>query len=275
VDEVMVTVGDQVKKDQPLLRLRTSELRAERAVADASLKQALAQVEVAKAQVSVAESQVGVADAELAQSKRLQNFADSVKDSRVLSDEERSQRAMTVTTQESRRTSAQASVAAARSSVSAAEAAINAAKASVDVLDVEIDRCTIKAPLDATVLQLRIRSGEQVGSSPGQDAWLTLGQTNPLHIRADVDEHEAWRVRRGAAAEAQVRGNPKLKAKLSFVRIEPLVIPKRSLTGDSTERVDTRVLQVIFKIEPTEGVLLYPGQQMDVFFDAPQDIAAQ
>jgi hypothetical protein len=39
--------------------------------------------------------------------------------------------------------------------------------------------------------------------------------------------------------------------------------------------VDTRVLQVIFKIEPTEGILLYPGQQMDVFFDAPQDIAAQ
>jgi hypothetical protein len=76
-------------------------------------------------------------------------------------------------------------------------------------------------------------------------------------------------------AEAQVRGNPKLKAKLSFVRIEPLVIPKRSLTGDSTERVDTRVLQIIFKIEPTEGIPLYPGQQMDVFIEAPQDIAAQ
>jgi hypothetical protein len=46
------------------------------------------------------------------------------------------------------------------------------------------------------------------------------------------------------------------------------VIPKKSLTGDSTERVDTRVLQVIYRVED-DALPLYVGQQMDVFIQAP------
>jgi hypothetical protein len=51
------------------------------------------------------------------------------------------------------------------------------------------------------------------------------------------------------------------------VRFEPFVVPKKSLTGDSTERVDTRVLQVIYQIE-NGNLPLFVGQQMDVFIDA-------
>ncbi|MFN9739877.1 MAG: hypothetical protein ACK59R_15320, partial [Pseudomonadota bacterium] len=52
-----------------------------------------------------------------------------------------------------------------------------------------------------------------------------------------------------------------------FVRFEPLVIPKRSLTGNSAERVDTRVLQVVFAF-PREKLPVYVGQQMDVMIEA-------
>jgi len=45
------------------------------------------------------------------------------------------------------------------------------------------------------------------------------------------------------------------------------VIPKKSLTGDSTERVDTRVLQVIYRVED-DTLPLFVGQQMDVFIEA-------
>ena len=51
------------------------------------------------------------------------------------------------------------------------------------------------------------------------------------------------------------------------------MIPKRSLTGDSTERVDTRVLQVIYEVGQ-RGVPLFVGQQMDVFIEATADDAA-
>jgi hypothetical protein len=66
------------------------------------------------------------------------------------------------------------------------------------------------------------------------------------------DEQEEWRVRSGAKATGHVRGNVNLKSALHFVRFEPFVVPKRSLTGDSTERVDTRVRQVIYRVESND-----------------------
>jgi hypothetical protein len=97
---------------------------------------------------------------------------------------------------------------------------------------------------------------------------MLLGDVDTLYVRVDVDENDAWRVRKDAPAMAFVRGNADLKTPLKFVRVEPYVVPKRSLTGDSTERVDTRVLQVIYSFY--KGALpIYVGQQMDVFIEAP------
>lgn len=59
---------------------------------------------------------------------------------------------------------------------------------------------------------------------------------------------------------------------LRFVRIDPCVIPKKSLTGDSAERVDTRVLQLIYELERA-SVPLYVGQQVDVFINRPVEAA--
>jgi len=51
------------------------------------------------------------------------------------------------------------------------------------------------------------------------------------------------------------------------------VLPKRSLTGDTTERVDTRVLQAIYEFAPSEFPA-FVGQQVDVFIAAPNREAA-
>ena len=64
-----------------------------------------------------------------------------------------------------------------------------------------------------------------------------------------------------------MRGFPGQPFELEFVRIEPYVKPKRSLTGATSERVDTRVLQVLYKAGPSP-VPLYAGQQVDVFLEA-------
>src|SRR6202035_2870761 len=95
----------------------------------------------------------------------------------------------------------------------------------------------------------------------------------PLHVRVDVDEQDAWRVRGGALAAASPRGNGSIRIPLEFVRFEPYVVPKKSLTGDTTERVDTRVLQVIYAMEKGD-LPVYVGQQMDVFIEAPDPTAA-
>jgi hypothetical protein len=103
---------------------------------------------------------------------------------------------------------------------------------------------------------------------------MLLGNVDRLHVRVDVDENDAWRIRTDAPAVAFVRGNRELHTPLQFERIEPYIVPKRSLTGESTERVDTRVLQVLYSFE--RGALpVYVGQQMDVFIEAlPIDAGA-
>lgn len=62
------------------------------------------------------------------------------------------------------------------------------------------------------------------------------------------------------------RGDSGRSYRLRFVRVEPYVVPKPSLTGDSRERVDTRVLQVVYAVEE-ESPDLFVGQQVDVFVD--------
>ena len=49
---------------------------------------------------------------------------------------------------------------------------------------------------------------------------------------------------------------------------EPYVIPKQSLTGSNTERVETRVLQVLYALPEKTAIPLYIGQQMDVYIEA-------
>ena len=88
-----------------------------------------------------------------------------------------------------------------------------------------------------------------------------------LHVRVDIDENDIGRFREGVKGVATPRGDPGKGYPLSFVRVEPYVIPKRSLTGGNTERVDTRVLQVIYAIDDP-AARPYVGQQLDVSLSA-------
>ena len=45
------------------------------------------------------------------------------------------------------------------------------------------------------------------------------------------------------------------------------MVPKQALSGQSTERVDTRVMQVIYALDAA-GATILPGQQLDIFIEA-------
>jgi multidrug resistance efflux pump len=133
-------------------------------------------------------------------------------------------------------------------------------------LFVTLERLVVHAPQDGRVLQLNIRTGEFVQSSPTLTP-LLFGETDKLQVRVDVDEVNASRVTAGSKAVAHLKGDAEKKIPLEFVRIDPYILPKRSLTGDNTERVDVRVLQVIYKFNPPDFPV-YVGQQVDVFIDS-------
>ncbi|MFV0339029.1 MAG: efflux RND transporter periplasmic adaptor subunit [Parachlamydiaceae bacterium] len=142
------------------------------------------------------------------------------------------------------------------------------AKAKAEVVQTKLllDRITVKSPKDGTIIQSNFRNGEFVEASSNTPVMI-LGELNQLQIRVDVDEQNASRIRPNQPAVAFPKNNTKYKIPLRFIRIEPYVIPKKSLTGGSTERVDTRVLQIIYKFPRDQEVQIFVGQQMDVFID--------
>jgi RND family efflux transporter MFP subunit len=131
----------------------------------------------------------------------------------------------------------------------------------------DLERLTVRAPVDGQVMQLKIRLGESAQTGVLGQPLILFGNIEPLCVRTDIDENEAWRVRENAPAIAFLRGNKEISASLKFVRFEPYVIPKVSLTGATTERVDTRVMQVIYSL-PLGEHRIKAGQQMDIFIEA-------
>ncbi|MGC8643480.1 MAG: hypothetical protein ACP5XB_26790 [Isosphaeraceae bacterium] len=99
---------------------------------------------------------------------------------------------------------------------------------------------------------------------------IVLGEVNRLHLRVDIDENDLYRFREGVPAWANIKGRREPRFNLEFVRVEPYVIPKKSLTGDNTERVDTRALQVLYALPVQSPAKVYVGQQMEVFLEAAQ-----
>lgn len=156
-----------------------------------------------------------------------------------------------------------------RFAVQVAEARLANAKGEVEAARVGIDLLTVRSPIDGEVLQVNIRPGEFAPTGTTEVPLILIGNLDRLHVRVDIDENDAWRFQPGASAVAYVRGNPELKTELRFEYIEKYVVPKRSLTGESTERVDTRVMQVVYSFD-RRNLSVFPGQLMDVFIDAPR-----
>ena len=246
VEKVCVIAGQEVKAGDPLVKLDTRALEAARRERAAELTMAKAHTRKARAEAADAQHKL--------------HFAEAVSDTRSISAEDLTHR--------------KSAVEIADAELAVAEAAVATAEASLAMIDTDLARSTITAPIQGRVLQVRIRGGEYAPAGPSLQPWMILGEASTLHLRVDIDEHETWRVRPGAPAIAQARGNANIRARAQFVRLEPLVVPKQSLTGDSTERVDTRVLQAIYKIESADAPL-FVGQQMDVFIDATEVKVAQ
>ncbi len=238
--DIYVKVGDRVRKGDPLFRQDTRD-------AEAKVSAQKAQVALLEAQVKEAEVKVEDKKDDLARSDRLLA-------QRVISEDVQKRKYFELQ-------SAESALGTARANLLLAQAQLTQAEVNLDLL-------TVRAPRDGEILRQNMHEGEYAGVSPTDPnaPSLLLGETEHLQLRADVDEDSASRVRGGAPAVAYIKGMRSDPIPLRFVRIEPYITVKKSLTGDSTERVDTRVLQVIYQFDKTK-VPIYVGQQMDAFID--------
>jgi RND family efflux transporter MFP subunit len=239
VKTIAVKVGDKVKAKTPLFYLDDRDTHAELTVKLADL---------AKAQAGVNEAKASLKD-----SQSLSDLAEAITDRRAISSEELLKRrnVLMITT----------------AKLHSAEALVQQAEAALVSTQTTLTRLVIQAPVDGEVLQVNLRPGEFAQAGALNAPLLVLGNLDQLHVRVDIDENDAWRFDKNSKAVAFLRGNRNFKVDLKLAYVEPYVIPKRSLTGDSTERVDTRVLQALYSFERTQ-IPVYVGQQMDVFIEA-------
>lgn len=240
VTKVFVKVGDKVKTDAPLFQLDSRE---------ATAREATLAAQVDSARASLKAQEVEVADW-TDQFNRFQKLEAS----KVATEDELKRRWFTLEAAKARLTTTAAQVA-------TAERQLEQARAELAVL-------TIRAPRDGELLQVNVREGEFAPAATSPEPLMLLGDVETLQIRAEVDEQNAVLVEPQQPATASLKGHSDKEMNLRFVRVEPYVIPKRSLTGDSLERVDTRVLQLIYEFD-RPSFPIYVGQQVDVFIQRP------
>ncbi len=137
-----------------------------------------------------------------------------------------------------------------------------------------LSKYTMRAANDGVVLSINTMVGAYVSPQGAYDSYT--GGFDPivvrgspqtqLHVRCYIDEILVPRLPASSKIKAQmsIRGS-KIKVPLEFVRVQPLVSPKIELSDQRQERVDVRVLPLIFKIEKPAGLNIYPGELVDVY----------
>lgn len=276
VVSVAVSVGDVVHAGQALFQLDDRDLRALLAVREQELATARTSLERLRRQpraedLPPLEARLREAQQALADARVQQDMIEGVDDPRAIRKEDLLRRRIATRAAEAGVATAQAELARVRAGawsadIEVAQANVRLAEKQVEQVRTDIERLTVTAPRDGRILKLNVRAGEYAQSGVLADPLVVFGDVTELHVRADVDEQEARWVRPEAHAYASPRGDASIRIPLTFVRFEPYVVPKRQLTGAVIERVDTRVLQVIYRLDGPL-VPLFVGQQVDVYID--------
>ncbi len=285
VSQVFVKPGDKVKKGDPLFaiddraaqansQLATSNLLAQ----ESKLKELHAQVPTLKARVDAARALELQAEATLSNAKQELSRSEVLATRNAVSEEELGTRRLAFAVSAAKLAEAQARhreaiaslelIAGEKSapSIEVQQVAVEQAKASLAKETMTLELLRVMAPRDSEVLQVKIREGEFAPAAVLSTPLMILGVVDPLHVRVDIDESEIPRFSAEAPAFASVRGRPAVKVPLTFVRTEPYVVPKKTLNGGVSERVDTRVLQIIYSVSPA-AIQAIPGQQVDIYIE--------
>jgi HlyD family secretion protein len=286
VKEILVSEGQQVKAGQPLLRIDDSIQRATAEQQGSQAEAAAAVLRELKAQprkenLDVTDAQVVAAEASLktAQDTLQKDQAAYEIDPRAVSKDALD--------------SAVNAAALAKANLIVAKKQDDLTRAGAWIYDIQnqerqqhalakayaasralLGKYTLRASRDGVVLSINTIVGSYASPQGTYDAYtqgpdpvIVLGSpSSSLHVRCYIDEILVPRLRLGSKMIAQmsVRGSD-VKIPLEFVRVQPYVTPKIELSDERLERVDVRVLPVIFKIVNTSNGNLYPGELVDVY----------
>ena len=305
IEEVLVAPGDAVERGTPLftvdrrsaleeIAFRSSELAvqsAEVAALRAVIPTRLAEVAAAEAAIKAADAALLAASVARADQANLLRIAESVDDPRAISIEEVDRRRFALQAADAALAEAEAGraqAAAAREEARAAlallvdptsggdgpdliaaERRVERAAADRARAAIALELLTVRATVEGRVLQVNVRPGEFAPAKELSEGLVVLARAGAMRVRAQIDEVDIPRFRADRKAWASPRGAPTIRLPLTVALVEPMVVPKRALSGRTSELIDTRVLEVVYALA-ADAPPMSVGQQMDIYIEAAE-----
>jgi HlyD family secretion protein len=151
------------------------------------------------------------------------------------------------------------------------EAALTAARAELSLADAALERTRLRAPSNASVLQVNARVGETVAPSP-ENLLVVVGDVSSLRVRAELEERDIGKVRVGQAAVVRSDAFPGKDFEGSVSSSARSLGPSRLGQRGPRRPTDIDVLEVIIDLNGRPPLL--PGMRVDVFLKAEAQPAA-
>jgi HlyD family secretion protein len=278
IGDVLVKAGDAVFAGEPLVSLIDHEARARLAAAEAqvALRRRVRNKESAASGAAVRRrAEDAVADAEIAVSEG-RSFVDKAAVERragrgsdadveaARSGLTRAQVRLVQQKAELRRIEAGAPL------PTQAEGQLNIARSELLAVQAAIEKMTIRAPIDATILQMNARQGELASPSTAQPLVL-LGNVSALRVRAEVDERDITKIKVGQSVLVRPAAFRDREIAGTVSLIAPLVEAGRHNALGQRNMTDVDVVEVL--VDLGEPGPLVVGMKVDVYFR--QDTAAR
>lgn len=139
----------------------------------------------------------------------------------------------------------------------------------------------VKAPRSGIILRVVVSEGDYASPQGSFDPYtqamlpaIQMGlQSKYLQVRCYVDEILTPRLPLLSKVDATmfIRGLTNYGIPLEYVGIQPFTIPNIQLSDERNERVDVRVLPIIFKFPKPKDINIFPGQLVDIYLKGKQD----
>lgn len=273
ITKINVSVNAQVQKGEVLFELDNQDLLANLRIKQSEYEKTLANFHKLeemprKEDLIIAKEALNSAQAALNDSKEQYDMIINLPNPRAISKEEQNKRLSKYQQAEAELRKAQAQFEKVKSGtwqpeLKIAQHEVEQAKADIDAIETEIERTYIKSPIDGTVLQIKIHEGET--SNPNKTA-IILGNIDQLNLRVSIDQFKVSMLNPNSSAIAFRQGNLSTKFPLQFIHVEPLMVPKKYVTNEIDEKVDTQVFEILYRIANNNSHL-FIGEQMDVYID--------
>ncbi len=275
VRKVFVTSGQKVQKGDLLFFLENRDLKADLRAQEAAYLSAVARLKKLESYprpedlVAAMAAEKSARD-EMESAKKQNEMVLNLPDPKAISQQEKDLRYYNYKKAEANLVRAEAELEKVKSGtwkpdLDIARHEVVEARMNYDTIKAKYLQTFVRAPIDGTVLQVKIHEGE-MPSLDSQNPLMLLGNIDEKFLRVSINQLDIPLFHTDAPAEAFLRGHTQESFPLEYVCLEPLLVNKKNITHEISETVDTRVLQIVYLLKK-DSPKLFIGQPMDVYIE--------